>query len=163
MGAAAVAVRAVHVPQPTGSGVVASVLARPKPSTLATVLRGAGVSQSALADACDVSQSRVAQWCDPSNDAAPNLRHIHAMPRSVRHAIGEALLDGAPVVPVPEARWTTTLLAVTGRIAGIATRIEEARQTGDRRELLAALREIHAAREDLARLEAGVRAAMGAP
>lgn len=106
-----------------------------------------------------MSQQRVAQWCDPDNDAAPNLRHIHAMPRAVRRAIGAALLDGAEVVPVPEARWPLALLGVTGRIAGIATRIEEAQRTGDRRELVAALREIHAAREELARLEAGVRAA----
>lgn len=160
MGAAAT-VRAVHVPEPRGSGVIAAVVADAKPTTLASALREAGVSQSALAQACGVSQQRVAQWLSPESDATPNLRHIHDMPRSVRRALGQALLDAAEgqVVPLPAAVWERALLGCVARVAAVAARIEESK--GDRRAAAALLRELAAARDDLARLEAGVRAVMG--
>lgn len=161
MGAAAV--RAVHVPEPRRSGVVASVHDREVPCTIAAAMAAAGVSLAVVADATAVSKSRVAQWADPDHDAEPNLAHLRRMPRSVRRAIGQALVDGADeaLVPTDEARWVGVAAGVAARLAGLIARFDAARSAG-RDERAALLREIASARDDLARMEAGVRAAMGA-
>jgi len=162
MGAAAVA-RVVHVQEPRRSGITASVVARQEPTTLAAALATSGTSQSALALACGVSQQRVAQWLSPESDAAPNLAHVRRMPRAVRRAIGQALVDAADeaLVPTDEARWVGVALGLVTRLSGLTARFDAARSAG-RDESAGILREINAARDDLARLEAGVRAAMGA-
>jgi len=163
MGAAAVAVRVVHVQEPRRSGIVAAVVARQEPTTLAAALATSGTSQGTLALACGVSQQRVAQWLSPESDAAPNLRHLSLAPRAVRRAIGQALVDAADaaLVPTDEARWVGVALSITARLAGLTARFEAARSAG-RDESAAIRREIAIARDDLARLEAGVRAATGA-
>jgi hypothetical protein len=163
MGAAAVAVRVVHVPQPTASGIVAAVTTPRKPVTLAAALDVADVSQAALALACGVSRPRVSQWADPDHDAEPNLAHVRRMPRAVRRAIGQALVDAADaaLVPTDEARWVGVALGLVTRLSGLTARFDAARSAG-RDESAGILREINVARDDLARLEAGVRAATGA-
>ena len=162
---AAVAVRAVHVPEPRQSGVVAAVVAETKSTTLALALASSGVSQSALASAVGVSQQRVAQWADPTHEAEPNLSHLRRMPRSVRRAVGLALVEGADAdtPPTPEARWVGVALSLTARCAGLAARLEAARAGGPlaREDAVAILRELTAVREEVARLEAGVRASGG--
>jgi hypothetical protein len=52
-------------------------------------------------------------------------------------------------------------LGLVTRLSGLTARFDAARSAG-RDESAGILREINAARDDLARLEAGVRAAMGA-
>lgn len=157
MGAAAV--RVVHVPEPRRSDVVAAVHDGDKSCTLAGALDAAGVSLAAVADAAGVSKSRAAAWA--RGEAEPHLGHVRRMPRSVRRALGQALLDAAEgqVVPLPAAVWERALLGCVARVAAVAARIEEAK--GDRRAAAALLRDLAAARDDLARLEAGVRAVMG--
>jgi hypothetical protein len=85
------------------------------------------------------------------------------MPRAVRRAIGQALVDAADeaLVPTDEARWVGVALGLVTRLSGLTARFDAARSAG-RDESAGILREINAARDDLARLEAGVRAAMGA-
>lgn len=162
MGAAAL--RVAHVPESAASGLVASVVADAKLTTLGSALREAGVSQGTIAEACGVSQQRVAQWACPNHDAEPHLGHVRRMPRSVRKAIGQALLDGADaqVVPMPAACWERALLGLVARVASLSVRVEEARDRGDRKALAALLRELTATQDDLSRFVAGVRVAMEA-
>lgn len=162
MGAAARVV--VHVPEPTASGAVAAVVADAKPTTLAFALREAGVSQGAIAEACGVSQQRVAQWACPDHDAEPHLGHVRRMPRSVRRALGEALVAGADaqVIPVPAALFERAVVDALSDLARLLDRIDAYRQAGDTKTALALLREVHALRDRLGRLEAGVRVAMEA-
>jgi transcriptional regulator with XRE-family HTH domain len=162
---AAVAVRRVHVPEPRQSGVVAAVYDRAISCTLAAALDASGVSLAALADAAGVSKSRVAQWADPTHEAEPNLSHLRRMPRSVRRAVGLALVESADAdtPPTPEARWVGVALSLTARVAGLTARLETARAGGPlaREDAVALLRELAAVREEVARLEAGVRASGG--
>lgn len=121
------------------------------------------MSQSAIAEACDVSQQRVAQWTSPGHDAEPHLGHLRKMPKAVRRAIGEALVAGADaqVIPVPAVLFAKAVVQASGSLAGLLERID-ALESGDRKAGLALLREVHALRERLAAMEAGVRVAMGA-
>ena len=121
------------------------------------------MSQSAIAEACDVSQSRVAQWVHPEHDAEPHLGHLCKMPKAVRRAIGEALVAGADaqVIPVPAVLFAKAVVQASGSLAGLLERID-ALESGDRKAGLALLREVHALRERLAALEMGVRVAMRA-
>lgn len=162
MGAAAVAVR--HVPQPTRSGAVASVTTPEKTVTLAAALASTNVSREALAQARGVSRPRVSQWADPDHEAEPNLRHIHAMPKAVRRAIGAALVESADaqVIPVPVALFERAVFQASTQLASVYAQVEAFRVAGDRKAGLALLREVAALRERLAALEAGVRVAMGA-
>ena len=122
------------------------------------------MSQSAIAEACDVSQSRVAQWVHPEHDAEPNLGHVRRMPRSVRRAIGAALVESADaqVIPVPVALFERAVFQASTQLASVYAQVEALKATGDRKAGLALLREVAALRERLAALEAGVRVAMGA-
>lgn len=140
----AAAVRVVHVPTPSESGTFPAVATPTKDATLALALASSGVSQSALASAVGVSQQRVAQWADPAHEAEPNLGHLRRMPRSVRRAVGLAL-------------------SLTARCAGLTARLETARAGGPlaREDAVALLRELAMVREEVARLEAGVRASGG--
>lgn len=162
MGAAALQV--AHVPESAASGLVASVVADAKPTTLGSALREAGVSQGTIAEACGVSQQRVAQWACPDHDAEPHLGHVRRMPRSVRKALGEALVAqaDAQVIPVPTALFERAVVEAMADLAGLVARIDAYRQAGDHKTALALLREVHALRDRLGRLEAGVRVAMGA-
>jgi transcriptional regulator with XRE-family HTH domain len=130
--------------------------------TLRSALDAAGVSLAAVADAAGVSKSRAAAWSN--GEAEPHLRHIHDMPRGVRRAIGQALVDGAEpaVVPVPARQAQVALLGVLARVSALAVRVEEVERGGNVREAGAILRELEAARQELARVEAGVRAGMAA-
>lgn len=158
------AVAVAHVPEPTASGPVASVHAREESCTLAFALRETGASLAAISDATGVSKTRVAQWACPDHDAEPNLGHVRRMPRSVRRAIGQALLDGADaqIVPMPAACWERALLGLVARVASLSVRVEDARDRGDRKALVALLRELTATQDDMARFVAGVRVAMEA-
>ena len=160
MGAAAVAV--CHVPQPTGSGAVASVYDREEPCTLANALGRTGVSLAAVADAAGVSKSRAAAWSN--GDAEPHLGHVRKMPKAVRRAIGEALVAGADaqVIPVPVELFVRAVFNASGSLASVYAQVEAFQQSGDRKAGLALLREVVALRERLAALEAGVRVAMEA-
>lgn len=153
MGAAALAVVA-HVPDPRRSGTVASVYDPHESCTLAFALAQTGVSLATVAGSAGVSKSRAAQWT--SGEAEPHLGHVRRMPASVRRAIGQQLLGGAQVIPVPRPLWDKALLRLLARISEMASRAADAER--DPRARAALLREIHAAREDLARLEAGVLA-----
>ena len=154
----------VHVPEPTGSGQVVAVAPRTKGATLANALADAGVSRQAVADAVGVSRQRVDAWACPDHDAEPHLGHVRRMPRSVRKAIGQALVDGAEaqIVPMPSACWERALLGLVARVASLSVRVEEARDRGDRKALVALLRELTATQDDMARFVAGVRVAMEA-
>jgi hypothetical protein len=98
----------------------------------------------------------VAQWACPDNEAEPHLGHVRRMPASVRRALGQQLLGGAQVVPVPRPLWDRALLRLLAHVSEMAARVGEAES--DPKAKAALLREIHAAREQLARLEAGVLA-----
>lgn len=141
MGAAALAV--AHVPDPRRSGTVASVYDPHESCTLAFALAQTGVSLATVAGSAGVSKSRAAQWT--SGEAEPHLGHVRRMPASVRRAIGQQLLGGAKIIPVPRPLWDRALLRLLAHVSEMAARA-------------ALLREIHAAREHLARLEAGVLA-----
>ena len=167
MGAAALALdrgrdtggvcRLVHVPDPRPSDVVAAVYDGDKSCTLANALDATGVSLAVVADAVGVSKSRAAAWTN--GDAEPHLGHVRRMPASVRRAIGQQLLGGAQVVPVPRPLWDRALLRLLAHVSEMAARAGEAET--DPKARAALLREIHAAREHLARLEAGVLATEG--
>lgn len=160
MGAAAL--RVAHVPESAASGLVASVHDREESCTLASALRESGVSLAAVADAAGVSKSRAAAWAN--GDAEPHLGHVRRMPRSVRKAIGEALVAqaDAQVIPVPAHLFERAVVEAMADLAGLVARIDAYRQAGDNKTALALLREVVALRDRLGRLEAGVRVAMEA-
>ncbi len=111
-----------------------------------------------------MSQQRVAQWTSPGHDAEPHLGHVRRMPRSVRRAIGAALVAGADaqVIPVPVALFERAVFQASTQLASVYAQVEAFKAGGDRKAGLALLREVAALRERLAALEAGVRVAMGA-
>lgn len=131
------AVRLVaHVPEPTDSGTVASVYDPHESCTLAFALAQTGVSLATVAESTGVSKTRAAQWACPDHEAEPHLGHVRRMPASVRRALGQQLLGGAQVVPVPRPLWDRALLRLLAHVSEMAARA-------------ALLREIHAAREHL--------------
>lgn len=159
MGAAALTVVA-HVPEPRRSGPRETVAGEQKPATLlSAALEQTGISRTAVAEACGVSRQRVDAWACPDHDATPNLDHVRRMPASVRRAIGQQLLGGAQVVPVPRPLWDRALLRLLAHVSDMGRQIADAET--DPKARAALLREIHAAREHLARLEAGVLATEG--
>lgn len=140
---------------------MASVHGGEESCTLANALGQAGVSLAAVADAAGVSKSRAAAWAN--GDAEPHLGHVRRMPRSVRRAIGAALVEGADaqVIPVPAVLFAKAVVQASGSLAGLLERID-ALESGDRKAGMALLREVHALRERLGALEMGVRVAIGA-
>lgn len=141
---------------------MASVHGGEESCTLANALGQAGVSLAAVADAAGVSKSRAAAWA--SGDAEPHLGHVRRMPRSVRRAIGAALVESADaqVIPVPVALFERAVFQASTHLASVYAQVEAFKATGDRKAGLALLREVAALRERLAALEMGVRVAMGA-
>ena len=86
MGAAALQV--AHVPESAASGLVASVVADAKPTTLGSALREAGVSQGHHRRACGVSQQgRSVGLPGPRRRAAPGARPPDAAQRA--QSLGE--------------------------------------------------------------------------
>ena len=99
----------------------------------------------------------------PDHDAEPHLGHVRRMPRSVRKALGEALVAqaDAQVIPVPTALFERAVVEAMADLAGLVARIDAYRQAGDTKTALALLREVHALRDRLGRTGGGCQGGDG--
>lgn len=86
---------------------------------------------------------------------------VHVPEPTASGLVASVVADAKPTT-IGAACWERALLGLVARVASLSVRVEEARDRGDRKALVALLRELTATQDDMSRFVAGVRVAMEA-